>query len=185
MGCRERSLIAGGVLAAAWCLSAPASAVPALPAQWWPANVEVPLVANGVMLFQFESGDYLPGGAEPVLATEVTDAMGAMGKPPGTYNLGGYAVNVDEVSARLPNGTLAGSILTMEGAVRNMVAQTGCTVAEALRMAAATPAALLGLEQKGRIAPGCDADLVLLDGALRVQATLVRGEVAYRREDRP
>jgi N-acetylglucosamine-6-phosphate deacetylase len=157
---------------------------PGLPAALLLSGVPVGLIVDGVHLHPaVVQLVYRLKGAGGV--TLVTDAMAAMGNAPGTYNLGGYSVNVDEVSARLPNGTLAGSILTMDGAVRNMVAQSGCTPAEALRMASATPAALLGLERQGRIAPGCDADLVLLDGALRVQATLVRGEVVYRREKTP
>lgn len=154
---------------------------PGLPAALLLSDVPIGLIVDGVHLHPaVVRMVYRLKGAGGI--TLVTDAMGAMGRPPGTYNLGGYSVNVDAAAVRLPNGTLAGSILTMDGAVRNMIAQSGCTPAEALRMASATPAALLGLERKGRIAPGCDADLVLLDGALRVQATLVRGEVAYRRE---
>lgn len=109
--------------------------------------------------------------------TLVTDAMAAMGMPPGVFNLGGYSVIVDEHAARLENGTLAGSILTMDGAVRALIEQSGCTIAEALIMASRTPADLLGLAHKGRIAQGADADIVLLDPALHVEATLVRGEV--------
>jgi N-acetylglucosamine-6-phosphate deacetylase len=154
---------------------------PGLPAALLLSAVPIGLIVDGVHLHPaVVQLVYRLKGAGGI--TLVTDAMAAMGNAPGSYNLGGYTVNVDDTSARLPGGTLAGSILTMDGAVRNMLAQTGCTVAEALRMASSTPAALLGLEQKGRIAPGCDADLVLLDGGLRVQATLVRGELAYRRE---
>lgn len=111
--------------------------------------------------------------------TLVTDAMAAMGMPPGTYNLGGYEVNVDAHSAHLPSGTLAGSILTMDGAVRHLIEQSGCTLAEALTMASRTPAELLKLPNKGRIAPGADADLVLLTPSLHVQATIIAGRVAW------
>jgi N-acetylglucosamine-6-phosphate deacetylase len=157
---------------------------PGLPAALLLSDIPVGLIVDGVHLHPaVVKLVYRLKGAGGI--TLVTDAMAAMGNAPGTYNLGGYAVNVDEVSARLPNGTLAGSILTMDGAVRNVIVQSGCTLAEALRMASASPAALLGLEQQGRIAPGCDADLVLLDGALHVQATLVRGEIVYRREEQP
>ncbi|MGL4650251.1 MAG: N-acetylglucosamine-6-phosphate deacetylase [Caldilineaceae bacterium] len=113
--------------------------------------------------------------------TLVTDAMAAMGMPPGVYNLGGYEVQVDGHSARLPSGTLAGSILTMDGAVRHLIAQSGCSLAEALTMASRTPADLLGLPAKGRITPGADADLVLLDADLRVETTFIAGQVAWSR----
>lgn len=113
--------------------------------------------------------------------TLVTDAMAAMGMPPGSYNLGGYEVRVDTHAAKLPSGTLAGSILTMDGAVRHLIEQSGCTLAEALTMAARTPADLLQLPHKGRIAPGADADLVLLSPSLHVQTTLIGGRVAWSR----
>lgn len=115
--------------------------------------------------------------------TLVTDAMGAMGMPLGVFNLGGNTVTVDEKGAHLENGTIAGSILTMDGAVRSLIAQSGCSVSEALTMASRTPADLLGLPHKGRIAEGADADIVLLDATLHVQATLTRGTIAYARPD--
>jgi len=90
-----------------------------------------------------------PGGI-----TLITDAMAAMGMTPGAYRLASREVIVDATSARLVNGTLAGSILTMDAAVRNMMAFTGCSLAEAVTMASTTPARLLGLARKGRIAVG-------------------------------
>lgn len=111
----------------------------------------------------------------------VTDMMAATGMPPGIYPLGGRQVIVDGTAARLPDGTLAGSLLTMDQAVRNMVRWTDARLPDALHMASAVPARLLGREDAGRIAVGADADLVLLDDDLRVQATIIRGEVAYER----
>jgi len=113
----------------------------------------------------------------PAGLTIVTDAMAAMGMPPGGYALAERRVIVDEDSARLPDGTLAGSILCMDQAVRNMIAFTGCSPAAAIRMASTTPADALGLSGRGRVAPGCHADLVLLDGGLHVTHTIVGGEV--------
>jgi N-acetylglucosamine-6-phosphate deacetylase len=109
----------------------------------------------------------------------VTDAMAAMGMAPGAYRLADREVIVDATSARLADGTLAGSILTMDAAVRNMIAFTGCSLAEAVTMASTTPARLLGLARKGRIAAGCDADLVVLDEQLRVRQTWVGGRLVY------
>ncbi len=113
----------------------------------------------------------------------VTDAMAAAGMHPGTYALGGRRVLVDETSARLEDGTLAGSILTLDQAVRNVVHWTGTSPVDALRMASEVPARLLGLERVGRLVIGFDADLALFDADLRVQATIVKGRMAYRREE--
>jgi N-acetylglucosamine-6-phosphate deacetylase len=112
----------------------------------------------------------------------VTDMMAAAGMPPGCYALGGQMVIVDGTSARLSDGTLAGSLLTMDKAVRNIVEWADVTCANALSLASEVPARLLGLMHIGRIHEGADADLVLLDANLQVQATIIRGEVVYRRE---
>ena len=110
----------------------------------------------------------------------VTDMISGAGQGPGTYDLGGQEIRVDATSARLVDGTLAGSVLTMDEAVRNVVTLAKATVAEACRMASEVPARVLGLSSKGRLAPGCDADLVLLDEHLRVQATYVAGVSVFK-----
>ena len=109
----------------------------------------------------------------------VTDGMAAMGWSVGKYRLGEHIVTVDETTARLVDGTLAGSIVTLDLAVRNLRAWTGCTIGEAVRTVTEVPADLLGLRQKGRLVVGCDADLVLLDEGLNVVRTVVGGGV-YR-----
>lgn len=115
--------------------------------------------------------------------TLVTDAMAAMGMPAGEYVLGGSRVIVDGHSARLADGTLAGSILRLDEAVRNMVAFSGCSPAQAVRMATTTPAEVLGIDQEtGHLRPGAQADLVVLDDNLQVQATFIAGRPAYRNE---
>jgi N-acetylglucosamine-6-phosphate deacetylase len=114
--------------------------------------------------------------------TLVTDAMAAMGMSPGRYQLSDRVVIVDETSARLADGTLAGSILTLDQAVRNVIEFAGCSLAQALTMVTATPARVLGLDRKGRIAPGCDADLVILDESLHVERTIVAGKSVYERK---
>lgn len=111
----------------------------------------------------------------------VSDMMAAAGMGPGRYSLNDIPVTVDETSARLADGRLAGSILTMDVAVRNMVAWGGVTVAEALTMASTVPARLLGLDDIGSIAVGNRADLVVLDGDLRVRETWVDGEPIWSR----
>jgi N-acetylglucosamine-6-phosphate deacetylase len=110
----------------------------------------------------------------------VTDAMAALGMGPGTHLLGDYEVVVDKTSARLADGTLAGSILSLDAAVRNLVAETGCALGEALATVTTTPAALLGFAgERGQIAPGFHADLTLLTPELRVAKTVVGGRVVY------
>lgn len=142
------------------------------------SDIPVGLIVDGVHLHPaIVQMAYRLKGASRI--TLVTDAMAAMGMPAGVFNLGGYAVIVDEQGAHLESGTIAGSVLTMDGAVRTLIAQSGCTVAEALTMAARTPADLLGLPNKGRIAQGADADIVVLDPSLHVQATLARGELLF------
>ncbi len=112
----------------------------------------------------------------------VTDAMAAMGMGPGRYKLGDRDVLVDASSARLDDGTLAGSILQMDGAIRHVIDYTGCSLADAITMASATPARVIGIDHKGSIKPGYDADLVVLDKSLHVEMTIARGEIVYRKK---
>jgi N-acetylglucosamine-6-phosphate deacetylase len=117
----------------------------------------------------------------PSQLTLVTDAMQAMGMQAGLYILGGVPVTVTEHDAHLVDGTLAGSILSMDKAVRNMIAFTGCTLAEAVQMASETPARLLGLQNEiGAIKIHYRADLTILDSDLQVNATFVGGKQIYQ-----
>jgi N-acetylglucosamine-6-phosphate deacetylase len=111
--------------------------------------------------------------------TLVTDQMAAAGLEAGEYRLGDRRVLVDESSARLEDGTLAGSILTLDQGIRNLVAWRACSPAEALTMASTTPARLLGLDHLGRIEGGCTADLVVLDPDLNVRQTIIDGQVVF------
>jgi N-acetylglucosamine-6-phosphate deacetylase len=115
--------------------------------------------------------------------TLVSDAMAGMGMPPGSYSIAGQEVKIDENSARLQDGRLAGSLLSMDQAVRNMVTFSGCSLAEAVRMASTNPAEVLGIDdQFGHLKEGYQADMVLLDTALQVQAVFVGGRLAFSRE---
>jgi len=112
--------------------------------------------------------------------TLVTDAMAALGMPPGRHLLGDLDVFVDGQSARLLDGTLAGSIISLDAALRNLIAYTGCSLAEALPAVTTTPANLLGLGQTlGRIAPRYLANLVLLTPEIQVEAVIVKGQIVY------
>jgi N-acetylglucosamine-6-phosphate deacetylase len=115
----------------------------------------------------------------------VTDMMAAAGMPPGTYRLGAQHVTRDETAARLEDGTLAGSVLLMDEAVRNMVRWSGLSLGEVLPMATSTPARVLYRRDIGVIERDALADLVLLDTAGNVQKTFVGGELVYDRERVP
>lgn len=115
--------------------------------------------------------------------TLVSDGMAGMGMKPGRYRLNESDVFVEETCARLADGTLAGSIMPLDAALRNLIEFTQCTLAQALPTVTTTPARLLGLsDQRGRIAPGQCADLVLLDADLRVMTTITAGEITYTRK---
>ena len=105
----------------------------------------------------------------------VTDGLAAVGMPEGTYQLGECEFTVRGPEARSRDGVLAGSVLTLDGAVRNIVRFTGLPLREVVKMATLNQARLLGLARKGRIAAGADADLVLLTGSLEVAAVCARG----------
>lgn len=110
----------------------------------------------------------------------VTDGIRATGLTPGRYELGGQEVLVDESSARLGDGTLAGSILTMDRAVANFVQHTGINLVKAVAMASTNPAKLLGVAmERGSLVPGLAADFVLLDDNLMAAATIIGGEIYY------
>jgi N-acetylglucosamine-6-phosphate deacetylase len=109
----------------------------------------------------------------------VTDAMEAAGMPDGEYELGGRTARLEAGAVRLPDGTLAGSVLTMTAALRNAARLLDIPVHEALRMTTSTPAAILSLPAKGRITPRADADLVVLSAEGEVRETLVAGRTIY------
>ncbi|HHT05758.1 MAG TPA: N-acetylglucosamine-6-phosphate deacetylase [Hydrogenispora sp.] len=110
----------------------------------------------------------------------VTDAMRACLLADGTYDLGGLLVQVKQGQARLEDGTLAGSTLVLNEAVRNFYRNTELPLAEVVKMATLNPARILRLEdRKGSIAPGKDADLVLWDEDFNVLMTIVAGETVF------
>jgi len=111
--------------------------------------------------------------------TLVSNAVAAAGMPLGNYSLGSQMVESSSVGVRLPNGTLAGSLQMLDQDVRNMVKLAERPLAEALQMASQTPATLLGLTNKGKLAPNYDADIIILDDKLQVTLTMVRGQIVY------
>lgn len=112
----------------------------------------------------------------------VTDAIRASGMPDGDYHFMDQKIIVKEKRAFLENGTLAGSTLTMEVAVKNMVQLVGVPLTDAVRMASLNGAKVLNLEhQKGILAVGKDADLVVMDEEFNVHATIYEGEIKYQK----
>lgn len=108
----------------------------------------------------------------------VTDAIEAAMRDARESELGGRRVQIRDGAVRLPDGTLAGSVLTMDEAVRNLVA-CGASLADAVHAASAAPARLLGRDDLGALRPGAPAHLTVLDEELRVVRTLVGGVEAY------
>lgn len=109
----------------------------------------------------------------------ITDAMRAKGLAYGKYDLGGQEVNVTEKGAHLANGALAGSVLKMNDALRNMRQATGAAWQELVQMSSFNAATQLKLSQKGYIEAGKDADLVIVDENLQVKYTIVNGKIVY------
>ncbi|GIP36997.1 N-acetylglucosamine-6-phosphate deacetylase [Paenibacillus sp. J31TS4] len=106
----------------------------------------------------------------------ITDALQAMGLGDGTYRFGGHDVTVADGVARLADGTLASSTVTMQEALRRTV-ELGIPLPDAVRMAATTPAELLGLHDRGRLAEGCRADLALLNDRYETEWAMVGGRL--------
>ena len=143
-------------------------------------RVTVGLVADGLHVHPARVG-LLWRWLGPERLNLVTDAMAALGMGPGEYLLGDYRVTVEGDAARLDDGTLAGCVLSLDAMLRAFLAFSGATAAQALPTITTTPAWRLGLgDRLGRVAPGYDADLVLLSPDLRVVQTFVGGESVYR-----
>jgi N-acetylglucosamine-6-phosphate deacetylase len=111
----------------------------------------------------------------PERAVLITDAISATGMPAGTYQLGSFLVEVCGETCSY-QGKLAGSVLTMDRAVRNVMAFAGWDLGAAVRLASRNPARVVGSSKtKGVLAPGADADIVVLSPAGEVLQTICRG----------
>jgi N-acetylglucosamine-6-phosphate deacetylase len=143
-------------------------------------NLTVELIADGFHIHSAALKVAVSArGADRVIL--VTDATRATGLPDGQYSLGVLPVWVKDGQCRLADGTIASSVLTMNKAVKNMVEIVGVSLPAAVAMAAINPARRYGLP-KGAIAPGLDADLVLLDAQLDVAETIVGGETVFSQQ---
>ena len=116
----------------------------------------------------------------------VTDAMPPVGAAVQEFSLLGRRVAAQDGACRLADGTLAGSTLTMDQALRNVIEWTGVPLQDALGMATLLPARLIGADaSKGSLEVGKDADVVVMDRDLRVLLTMIGGQVVYHSPDFP
>lgn len=121
----------------------------------------------------------------------ITDAMRAAGMPPGESTLGslknGLRVIVEDGVAKLPDRTaFAGSVATADRLVRTMVQQADVPLLDAVRMATATPARIMGVDrQKGSLLAGKDADLIIFDENINIEITLIMGRIVYHQAGVP
>jgi N-acetylglucosamine-6-phosphate deacetylase len=108
----------------------------------------------------------------------ITDAISATGMPDGIYSLGGLEVHVNNGRCEY-QGKLAGSVLTLDRAIRNVMTFAGWQLQQAVRLATLNPAQRLGIsDQRGLLAPGRRADLVVLTSEGQVAHTIIGGEIA-------
>lgn len=110
----------------------------------------------------------------------ITDAIKASGMPDGEYEFADQKVIVKNKKAYLENGTLAGSTLTMEEAVRVMAQDVGVPLTDAIRMASLNGTKVLGIQRiKGILAAGMDADIIVMDQNFHIHVTMKEGKVKY------
>jgi N-acetylglucosamine-6-phosphate deacetylase len=108
----------------------------------------------------------------------ITDAISAAGRPDGTYALGDRSVTMMNGACRLDDGTLAGSALTMDQAIRNMI-DLGFDPPRAIAAATSSPADLIRRDDLGSLAPGTAADICVFNDAFEVQRTIVFGSESF------
>jgi N-acetylglucosamine-6-phosphate deacetylase len=111
----------------------------------------------------------------------VTDAMSTVGSDQKSFTLGGQTITEADGALRSADGTLAGSTLSMDQALRNAVSMIGVDLAKASRIASLTPARFLGLDDRGSIAVGNTADMVHLNEAMEVQQVWSAGQSTLNR----
>ncbi|MGM0874506.1 MAG: N-acetylglucosamine-6-phosphate deacetylase [Bacillota bacterium] len=114
----------------------------------------------------------------------ITDSMRAKWLENGVYDLGGQMVTVNDGHALLDENTLAGSVLKMKDAFKNIQEFANCDIKSAIKMASENPAKQLNVfDRKGSISIGKDADIVVLDEQMDVFMTLCKGKIAYKKGD--
>lgn len=115
----------------------------------------------------------------------VSDAISACGQADGMYEVAGQHVRVKKGEARLEDGSLAGSVLTLNIALKNLVQKVGVSLADAVEMASTTPAKILAVDDvRGKIAEGYEADLTILDKDFNALYTIVGGNIVYQKSSK-
>jgi N-acetylglucosamine-6-phosphate deacetylase len=141
------------------------------------SDVTASIIADG---FHLADETIRVAMAAPVSIALITDAIAAAAQPDGIYPLGDRTVTVTEGKAQLSDGTLAGSVLTMDVAVRNLV-DLGVSLPDSISAATAVPARALGRTDLGRLTVGAVADVVVLSNDLEVERTLIAGTQVFPR----
>jgi len=113
--------------------------------------------------------------AKPNTLSLITDAMRACGLKDGKSELGGQDIYVKNGTAKMPNGTLAGSLLTMDAAFKNAIS-TGLNIEEASRLSSTTPANYMGLTDRGTLDIGKRADIIVMNKNYRIMQVYVKGK---------
>jgi N-acetylglucosamine-6-phosphate deacetylase len=131
------------------------------------------IIADGIHVDPTVVGLFLKAKG-PDASVLITDATAATGMPDGRYRLGAFEVEVRNGMCTA-DGKLAGSVLTMDRAVRNAMKFSGWNLQQTVRAATMNPAKVVGLQQKGKIESGCKADIVALSPGGEVRATMIGG----------
>jgi len=161
-------------------------------AQRYAGAVEASFLLEGMSVEIIADGIHLPPALlklvynikGPYKTALITDAMRGAGMPPGNSILGskqnGLTVIIEDGVAKLPDRTaFAGSVATANRLVRNMVNLAGIPLHDAVTMMSATPAKIMGITNKGVLAVGKDADIILFDDNIQVCTTIVEGRVVF------
>ncbi len=142
-------------------------------------HVSGELIADGVHVHPAVA-DILVKMLGPQRTVVVTDALAGAGVPNAIFEFAGQLAHVSCGAAHLSDGTLTGSVLTMDQALRNMLAFTQCSLSEVVGMLTLNPASAAKVAgRKGRLQAGYDADLLIFDTSLTLQATICRGHVTF------
>ncbi|WP_223701208.1 N-acetylglucosamine-6-phosphate deacetylase [Sutcliffiella deserti] len=144
-------------------------------------DIYVEIICDGIHVHpQVVKATYNAKGSEKMIL--ITDSMRAKWLEDGNYDLGGQEVTVTSNTALLKDGTLAGSVLKMDEALRNFLDFTGASLLEGIKVASENPAKRLGVfNRKGSIRVGKDADFIILDNKNEVTMTFCRGELSYQK----
>ncbi|HEY7019863.1 MAG TPA: N-acetylglucosamine-6-phosphate deacetylase [Ktedonobacterales bacterium] len=120
----------------------------------------------------------------PERSVVITDALAGAGVPDAIFEFNGQRVSVIGGVAQFDDGTITGSVLTMDQALRNVLAMTGLSLQEAVGMLTANPARAAGVgDRKGLLAPGYDADILIFDASLTLQATMRGGVFVWATDE--